>query len=71
METDGPATGEPPGDDRELVTGQGRQRGVKWMRETATDAGTRRRAQSQAAEDGGWWVGITFRWTTFCARRGG
>ena len=53
-ETDGPATGEPPGSDRYLITSRGQQRGVKKMQEAAADSGRRRREQSQVVEAGRW-----------------
>ena len=40
------------------------------MRETAAYTGTRRRAQRQAAEAGGWWAWATSRWMAFPDGRG-
>ena len=47
----------PPGADRDLGAGQGRQRGDERTQETASDVGTRCgvQTQSQAAEAGGGW----------------
>ena len=49
-------TGEPPGADRDVGAGQGRQmRGQTDARKTS-DTGMQRGAQRQAAEAGSWWV---------------
>ena len=44
----------PPGADRDLGAGQGRQRGGVQSWDTAADSGTRHGAQRRAAEAGGW-----------------
>ena len=66
---DGPATGKPPGADRDLDAGQGRQREVERTRETAADVGTWSGSHSQVAEAGGWRVETMSKWTEFCSGR--
>ena len=55
----------------ELGAGQGRQRGDKYTRETAADAGTRNGEQSRAAEADGWRVWTTSSWMALRDGRGG
>ena len=52
-DTEGPATGAPPGDNRDLGAGRGRKRGDEWTRDTVAESGTQRRAQRRGAEAGG------------------
>ena len=52
-ETEGPAAGKPPEDDRDLGTGQGRQKGSKQTLDTEADAGMRRRYKQQRLAGGG------------------
>ena len=55
----------------DLIAGQGRKRGVERVQEMASDAGTWRGTQIQAAEAGGWRVGTKSKWMAFWAGRGG
>ena len=62
----------PPGADRDLGAGQGRQRGGgRTFTVTAADADTRRGEKAQAEEAGRLWVRATSWWSVLCASRGG
>ena len=53
------------------VQSKGGKRGDKRTRDMTAYSGTRRRAQRQAAESGGWRVYSTSRWAEFLAGKGG
>ena len=67
---EGLASGEPPGANRELGAGRGRQRKGKQTGDMAADAGMRHGAQRQAAVDGRWRVWEMYRWKKFSVRKG-
>ena len=65
-----PTAYDPPGTNRDLGTGRGRQGGGERTRDTAAESGTRRGAQRQATEADGWGVGTKSSWTMIHTGRG-
>ena len=72
-DAEGPVMGElPPGVDRDLGGGRGRQRGGYPSTGTSEDVGTRNGVQGRAVEDSGRRVQAKPRWVALCTgRRGG
>ena len=63
-----PRWANPPGADRDLGSGRGRQRGERTV--TVNGGRCRHAAQRQVAEAGGWQVRAMYRWAALCAGRG-
>ena len=61
----------PPGDDRDLGAGKGRERGERTGMGTTADAGIRHGAQGRASEAGGRRVRTTSRWAALRTRKVG